>query len=264
MDDEDEQVKALTREQLNVFLSQVHGEWRTFFTLLASTGLRISEAIGLEWRHLRLDGSDPCVLVRQRIVRGKMGPPKSKRSRRNVPLPHSLVLALRELHATTEHPRDTNPVFASREGTPLVPGNVWRRVLKPAAEEAGVPWLGFHGFRHTCASMLIADPRNIVQVSRWLGHSTPAFTLTVYSHLMDAGVGAPLDLGATPIAATNGSANERSALDQPAAFDSPTPEMVVHRPTDRPGPQLGHDDQSQRRPNSLTLAHKMRCKEVPR
>ncbi len=53
---------------------------------------------------------------------------------------------------------------------------------------------GFHSFRHTCASMLIADGRNIVQVSRWLGHHSPSFTLDVYAHLMDEGVGEALEL----------------------------------------------------------------------
>ena len=74
------------------------------------------------------------------------------------------------------------------------PGNLRSRTLKPAAEEAGVPWAGFHAFRHYCASELIADGRNIVQVSRWLGHHSPSFTLDVYAHLIDEGVGEPLTL----------------------------------------------------------------------
>ena len=41
--------------------------------------------------------------------------------------------------------------------------------------------------------MLIAEGRNIVQVSRWLGHHSPSFTLDDYAHLMGDGVGAPLE-----------------------------------------------------------------------
>ena len=77
---------------------------------------------------------------------------------------------------------------------PLRPNNLSRRTLKPAAEEVGAPWAGFHTFRHTCASMLIADGRNVVQVQRWLGHHSPAFTLSTYAHLMDDGVGEALAL----------------------------------------------------------------------
>jgi hypothetical protein len=85
---------------------------------------------------------------------------------------------------------------------------------QPAAQEAGAAWAGFHAFRHYCASALIADGRNIVQVSRWLGHHSPSFTLDVYAHLMDDGVGAALELRTkrTPD-------NARSSQPRPAESD---------------------------------------------
>jgi integrase len=39
---------------------------------------------------------------------------------------------------------------------------------------------GFHTFRYTCASMLFAEGRNAVQVQRWLGDHSAAFTLATY------------------------------------------------------------------------------------
>ena len=192
--DDEEEVRTLTTEQLQTFLQVVHPDYRTFFHTLAVTGLRISEILGLEWRHVATDGSDPHIKVRQRVVRGQMGPPKSKRGRRNVPIPHSLVIELRQLHASTKYSRADDPVFVSRSGTVLRPNNVWSRVLKPAAGEAGVPDLGFHWFRHTLAAMLIADGRNIVQVSRFLGHHSPSFTLTRYGGLMDSDLGGGIDV----------------------------------------------------------------------
>jgi integrase len=68
-------------------------------------------------------------------------------------------------------------------------------VLKPAREEACLEWVGFHAFRHTCASMLFAEGRNAVQVQRWLGHHSAAFTLDTYIHLLDGDIGQPLKLG---------------------------------------------------------------------
>ncbi len=47
----------------------------------------------------------------------------------------------------------------------------------------------FHTFRHTCASLLFEAGRDVKQVSEWLGHADAGFTLKVYVHLMDAGVG---------------------------------------------------------------------------
>jgi integrase len=79
-------------------------------------------------------------------------------------------------------------------GTRMSAENLARRTLKPAVQEAGVGWAAFHSFRHSCASMLIADGRNIVQVSRWLGHHSPSSPVNVYAHLMDDGVGEPLSL----------------------------------------------------------------------
>jgi integrase len=181
-----------------MFLRVVDHRHRLMFELLAATGLRVSELVGLQWQHLQLDGSSPHVKIRRAIVEGVVGPPKSRHARRNVPISFELVRALRERHALTEWPRDEDPVFASRTGTPYRPNNLIRRTLKPAAEEAGAPWAGFHAFRHTCASMLIAEGRNVVQVQRWLGHHSPAFTLSTYAHLMDGDLGEPLAIMALP------------------------------------------------------------------
>jgi integrase len=59
-----------------------------------------------------------------------------------------------------------------------------------------VEWASFHTFRHTCASLLFDSGRNIRQVCDWLGHADPAFTLRTYVHLIDGGLGEPLELGA--------------------------------------------------------------------
>jgi integrase len=54
--------------------------------------------------------------------------------------------------------------------------------------------IAFHAFRHTCASLLFAEGRNLKQVAEWLGHADPAFTLTVYVDLLDEGLGGGLEL----------------------------------------------------------------------
>jgi hypothetical protein len=45
-------------------------------------------------------------------------------------------------------------------------------------------WVGFHTFRHTCATMLFRKGLNAKQVQMWLGHNSPAFTLVTYVHLL--------------------------------------------------------------------------------
>jgi integrase len=60
------------------------------------------------------------------------------------------------------------------------------------------PWCGFHPFRHTCRSLLLAEGHNAVQVQRWLGHHSAAFTLGTYAHLRDGDIGGPPSLGTLP------------------------------------------------------------------
>jgi integrase len=99
-------------------------------------------------------------------------------------------------------------VFTASNGAAVNSGNLRRRVLKPAAEEACVEWVGFHAFRHTCASPLFADGRNAKQVQVWLGHHSAAFTLATYVHLLDGEIGAPLDLESDNKVATDPTGND--------------------------------------------------------
>ena len=192
--DDDEDRRALSREELASFLRVVDVRHRVFFKLLASTGLRISEALALQWKHLRLDGSNPHVRVRRAITRGRIEVPKTRYGRRSVPLDHELVRDLRQRRAEMSDPGADDLVFPSKAGGFLDRNNLRRRTLVPAAEEVGASWAGFHTFRHTCASLLFGRGSNAVQVQRWLGHHSPAFTLSYYIHLLPDELGEGLSL----------------------------------------------------------------------
>jgi integrase len=194
--DEEPDRRALSRRELRDLLAVAPERYRPLFWLLASTGLRISEALALRWCDVSLDGSRPVVRVRRAYVKGRLGPPKSRHGRRSVPLEHGLVRELRKARVRGEWPGDDDLVFCSPDGRPLHDRNLSARALKPAAQEAGCPWAGWHTLRHTCASLLFARGANAVQVQRWLGHHSPGFTLSTYVHLLDDDLGAPLDLGA--------------------------------------------------------------------
>jgi integrase len=162
--------------------------------LLAVTGLRISEAIALQRLHLQLDQSEPEVCVRRAIVRERIVPPKSKHGRREVRLPAPLATRLRAHLAAQPDQDSTALAFPSEASGPLDPGNLRRRVLKPLAEEIDAPWAGFHTFRHTFASLHLSQGTNLLQLSRALGHHSPAFTLTRYTHLLPGDEAPALDL----------------------------------------------------------------------
>jgi integrase len=196
--EEEEVIKVFSREQLAAVLAMAPNEHKVLFELLATTGLRISEAIGLQRLHLQLDGSAPEVCVRRAIVKGRVEPPKTKHGRRDVRLPASLVHKLRSHLAAQGDLDSTAPAFPNGAGDVLCPDNLRRRVLKPLVEEVGAPWAAFHTFRHTFASIHLREGTNLLQLSRALGHHSAAFTLTRYTHLLPGDEAPPLDLGASP------------------------------------------------------------------
>jgi integrase len=92
-------------------------------------------------------------------------------------------------------------VFVDRRGNPIAYTTLYHRAWVPAREAAALDWAGLHALRHTCASLLIAEGRSPVQIAAGLGHHSPAFSMAVYGHLMDDGVGEGLHVGPPAIAA---------------------------------------------------------------
>jgi len=193
-EDDDDAVKALDREQLALLLSIAPARHRLLIELLAATGLRISEALALQRRDFKLDGSRPVVRVRRAIVKGRMEPPKTKHGRRDVPICPALVFKLRTRLADVADAPDAL-VFCTAAGRLLDPDNLRARTLKPLMQEVGAPWAAFHTLRHTFASLQLANGCNILQLSRVLGHHSPSFTLSVYTHLLPGEEAPALDLG---------------------------------------------------------------------
>ena len=183
--------RFLSREQLARLLAEIPARWRALFELLASTGLRISEAIGLRVMDAALGTDAPCVHVRRAIVNGQLTAPESRHGRRSIPISLELADRLRELAAGRG---ETELLFLGAQGAVLRPGNLRYRVLIPAGERAGLPWARFHTLRHTCAAMLIDAGASPLRLQRWIGHHSAAFTLDTYGHLLSDGPGLCLDL----------------------------------------------------------------------
>jgi integrase len=220
-EDEEQDVKALTEEELEAVLAKVPEKHRLLFRFLAETGLRISECIALLWSDVDLGARR--VKVRRRIYKGKAGPPKSKYGRREVPPSRSMAQEL-----WSRHQRDDSPLFPSRVGTPLNPSNTFK-VLKRAAREAGFEWVGQPTLRHTFATLLFLNGLNAKQAQIWLGHHSPAFTLATYVHLL------PSDLPESPFdspqeGATEGQPDHTSQPEMTASSLSRIPPYQAESP----------------------------------
>jgi integrase len=187
--DEQPKVKTLTDDELARLLAEIPEAHRLLFELLAVTGLRIGEALALQWQHI--DFGRRRLLVRRRWYRGTFAAPKSKFGRRDVPLTETMTQRLWQLRKDAGHGTDEALVFPSAAGTPLGDANLYK-IFKPAAARAGVPWAAFHTLRHTCATSLFRSGKNAKQVQAWLGHHAASFTMDTYVHLL------PDDIGEAP------------------------------------------------------------------
>jgi integrase len=151
-DDQKERAKALSSDEIATLLDKTADEWRPFVGFIAQTGVRIGEAVALEWGDL--DFGRQRVSIRRRLYRGQLDTPKSKYGRRVIPLTSEMTLVLWELRKAADDGTDRALVWVTRVGTPHNPANLTTRVLKPAAKAAGLWPMGWHVLRHSWASEL--------------------------------------------------------------------------------------------------------------
>ncbi len=191
--DEAGEMRTWTPEELGSFLAAVAADrCYALWHLAAHTGMRRAELAGLRWTDVDFEASAVSV-QRGRVVvpRGgiKVGNPKTKQSRRRVHIDPATMKALkawREQQAREnreQHVKPSGYVFTDVDGGPLHPDFI-SRAFRTHIRRAGVPDIRFHDLRHTHASILIAAGVPAKVVSERLGHSTVAFTLQVYSHVL--------------------------------------------------------------------------------
>jgi integrase len=203
-----ERVRVPTTDEYKKLIQALPLSWRLLVRFLAESGLRIGEAIALEWSDL----GALRVHVERRIYKGKVGRPKSKYGIRSVPISEDLQ---RKLWAQWKERRkkkghDQRLVFVSERGRRIDPGNFSSRIFADAAKAAGIEWATPHTLRHYCATELFRRGLNPAQVQLWLGHHSAAFTLATYVHLL------PEDLPESPfgVGVGNRRATEAAVTDR--------------------------------------------------
>lgn len=184
---------AWTAAEARAFLAAVADHPRAALWRLAiDAGLRPGELYALRW--VDVDLAAGAVAVRGTLTRDAngravlAGVPKTRHSRRTVPIVPATVAALRgeadgqafrRRSAARWH--DHGLVFDRGDGRPLDPSTT-AKTLRAAAAAAGVPPLSPHGLRHTCASILLEADEHPKAVQERLGHGSIAITLDLYSH----------------------------------------------------------------------------------
>ena len=161
--------------------------------LVAYTGMRRGEAMGLLWQHVDLQ--EGTLRVENSLVQARTGtiqePPKTNSGWRTVDLDTGTVEVLEEHRQRQEQMRermgemfqDRGWVFADELGDPIKPKRLYDTV-KRYGERAGHPETNVRSLRHFHASLMLQGGENPVVVSKRLGHSKVSTTLDIYAHVL--------------------------------------------------------------------------------
>jgi integrase len=187
-----EEVGVFTPEELTRLLEVTERDYSDaypFILCLARTGLRLGEAMALQWADV--DFAQRILLVRRSARRGRTTIPKNGKARRV-----DMSLQLSDVLRGCKTLGDAEAAVEGREASPWVfpalaadPGaqdafrRRWRRILDQAELRYRKP----HTLRHTYASLLIQGGEPITYVQQQLGHHSAAFTLAVYTHFVPRG-----------------------------------------------------------------------------
>lgn len=171
-------------EELKSFLElAVYENLYPLWFVMATTGLRRGEALGLRWRDVDLERSEAA--IRQTVVthdyKTAFSEPKTAKGRRVVALDDHTVAELRRYKARQAPDTEDALLFCYSTGNPLSPNDVTKHFVE-LVEEIGLRRIRLHDLRHTHATLALQAGVHPKIVSERLGHATISFTLDVYSH----------------------------------------------------------------------------------
>jgi len=150
-----------------------------------TAGLRRGELLALRW--MDFDRKGRALQVRRSYVGGQFHPPKTKKSRRRVPIPEQTMMTLLESRMYLGNPDGEALIFDRGNGKPLDPDTLskitWPKVLRAAGLRESLRW---HDLRHTYASLLLLQGENLKTIQELMGHSSITVTMDRYAHLSPA------------------------------------------------------------------------------
>ena len=175
-------MKYLNQFELHAMLADLdlgdEVSWDWLILLIAKTGLRFSEALGLtpddfDFAHQTLSVSKTWDYKNG----GGFVPTKNESSVRKVQLDWQLIMQLSGLLKNLPHDK---PIFVHGK----VYNSTANDVLARHCKNVDVPVISIHGLRHTHASLLLFAGVSIASVSRRLGHASMTTTQETYLHVI--------------------------------------------------------------------------------
>lgn len=199
IDEDDNYIEIFTRDERGRFLKAIEGNpEEILYKLALSMGLRLGELLGLKWSCIDFNNSTLKVKYSARrekdIESGKsylsITTLKTPSSYSTLIIPNNLLKELidyktkQDIHKkiASNMYEDNDLVFCTPFGKIIDQSNLRKRYKKILLQN-NIPYKKFHSLRHTCASILFEDGKNIVEVKNLLRHKNIATTIDIYTHL---------------------------------------------------------------------------------
>ena len=183
---------AVALDGTNIGIPYLVHQWAVVIRLTLATGLRRGEVFGLTWDDVNTE--QRTINVRYNLQGTQLVSPKTKNSRRTIVVDADTARrradwrAYQQQYATELGDKYSNRqklLFTSVQGSYVNVDNFRQRAFEKMLRKAGIsPAFTFHGLRHTHATQLLAAGVDAKTVSKRLGHSSVAFTLQTYTHVL--------------------------------------------------------------------------------
>jgi len=187
-----DKIHYYTPEQFKEFIAVAQKHCKTlidygyyvFFNIAYFTGMRKGEINALKWSDI--EGN--IIHVRRSIAQKLKSkdvetPPKNKTSYRDIQIPKNLVTILQEHKLRQQQNENFTEDFRVCGGIACLRDTSLSNRNNQYANEAGLPHIRIHDFRHSHASLLANEGINIQEIARRLGHSKIEITWNTYAHL---------------------------------------------------------------------------------
>lgn len=184
------EAKALSLKEARRFLAAAQGtRFEALWIVLLTSGLRLGEALGLEWHDVDFDKGTLSVRQGLQEVNGysRVGKLKTPSSKRLVKLGAFATAALlrRKDAAKSEKGHNSPFIFTTSTGGHPRRSNLRQKYFQPICETARITGLTIHGLRHSMTSLALSEGVPTKTVSSRLGHMTTRMTLDRYGHVID-------------------------------------------------------------------------------
>jgi len=201
-----EKEKALTPEETEKLRSILYTRWKCSpqnrrypnggaMDLILNTGLRMGEALALQWSDINwkkntISVTKNLIRVKNRSGKGKkyklilQEKPKTEKSKRIIPLNGDALAALEDLKTAPGY-KANGFVIHNKDGAAVLPRTL-EQSLENMCDAVGIRKIGVHALRHTYATRLFEKGVDIKIISELLGHSSTEITYRIYVHVIDS------------------------------------------------------------------------------